>query len=102
MAFLSILVQYDRQQPIGLLKIAGMKVNLEDLLNCGVDLVEDGMLRSWAVDSVNKDKRLIYERIDNAAYKQAVDSARKMKAKGYATQDIAEITGLTAEEIEAL
>ncbi len=43
-----------------------------------------------------------YSEIDNAAYKQAVDSARKMKAKGYATQDIAEITGLTAEEIEAL
>lgn len=25
-----ILVQYDRQRPIGLLKIAGMKVDLED------------------------------------------------------------------------
>ena len=57
-----ILVQYDRQQPIGLLKIAGMKVDLEDLLNCEVDLVEDGTLRPWAVDSVNRDKKLIYER----------------------------------------
>lgn len=57
-----ILVQYDRRQPIGLLKIAGMKVDLEDLLNCEVDLVEDGMLRSWAVDGVNRDRRLIYER----------------------------------------
>ena len=57
-----ILVQYDRQQPIGLLKIAGMKVDLEDLLNCEVDLVEDGTLRPWAVESVNRDKRLIYER----------------------------------------
>lgn len=57
-----ILVQYDRRQPIGLLKIAGMKVDLEDLLNCEVDLVEDGMLRPWAVESVNKDRRLIYER----------------------------------------
>ena len=57
-----ILVQYDRRQPIGLLKIAGMKVDLEDLLNCEVDLVEDGMLRPWAVDSVNRDRRLIYER----------------------------------------
>ena len=57
-----ILVQYDRQQPIGLLKIAGMKVDLEDLLNCEVDLVEDGTLRPWAVESVNRDRRLIYER----------------------------------------
>ena len=57
-----ILVQYDRQQPIGLLKIAGMKVDLEDLLNCEVDLVEDGTLRPWAVDSVNRDRKLIYER----------------------------------------
>ncbi len=57
-----ILVQYDRQQPIGLMKIAGMKVDLEDLLNCEVDIVEDGMLRPWAEDSVNRDRRLIYER----------------------------------------
>ena len=57
-----ILVQYDRSHPIGLLKIAGMKVDLEDLLNCEVDLVEDGTLRPWAVDSVNRDKKLIYER----------------------------------------
>jgi predicted nucleotidyltransferase len=57
-----ILVQYDRSRPIGLLKIAGMKVDLEDLLNCEVDLVEDGTLRPWAQDSVNRDKKLIYER----------------------------------------
>ena len=57
-----ILVQYDRSRPIGLLKIAGMKVALEDLLHCEVDLVEDGTLRPWAVDSVNKDRKLIYER----------------------------------------
>ena len=31
-----------------------------------------------------------------------IDTARKMKAKGYAAEDIAEITGLTAEEIEGL
>ena len=43
-----------------------------------------------------------YTELDNATYKQAAKSARKMKAKGYAVQDIAEITGLTAEEIEAL
>lgn len=57
-----ILVQYDRQKPIGLLKIAGMKVDLEDLLGREVDLVEDGMLRPWVAESVNRDRRLIYER----------------------------------------
>ena len=31
-----------------------------------------------------------------------LNNARKMKAKGYAVEDIAEITGLTAEEIESL
>ncbi len=40
-----------------------------------------------------------YTEIDNAAYKQAVESARRMKAKGYAVEDISEVTGLTAEEI---
>ena len=43
-----------------------------------------------------------YTEIDNAPYKQAVESARRMKAKGFAVVDIAEITGLTAEEIEGL
>ena len=43
-----------------------------------------------------------YTEIDNAAYKQAIDSARRMKIKGYPTADIADITGLTAEEIAKL
>ena len=59
---IDILVQYDRSHPIGLMKIAGMKVDLEDLLNCEDDLVEEGTLRPWAVESVNRDKKLIYER----------------------------------------
>lgn len=57
-----ILVQYDRSQRIGLLKIAGMHIDLENLLRHKVDIVEDGTLRPWAVESVNKDKCLIYER----------------------------------------
>lgn len=43
-----------------------------------------------------------YTEIDNAAYKQAIESARKMKAKGYSPADISEITGLTDEEISSL
>jgi hypothetical protein len=59
---LDILVQYDRSQSIGLLKIAGMQLDLEDLLGREVDLVENGTLRPWAIESVNRDKQLIYER----------------------------------------
>ena len=43
-----------------------------------------------------------YTEIDNAIYKQAIDSARKMKMKGYRVEDIIEITGLTVEEINRL
>ena len=31
-----------------------------------------------------------------------LDTARKMKAKGFSADDIAELTGLTADEIKAL
>ena len=57
-----ILVQYDRSQRIGLLKISGMHIDLENLIGRKVDIVEDGTLRPWAVESVNNDKYLIYER----------------------------------------
>lgn len=40
--------------------------------------------------------------MDGAIYKNLEQTARRMKNKGYATADIAEITGLTAEEIEKL
>jgi len=39
---------------------------------------------------------------DDANKEDIVKAARKMKAKGYPVGDIAEITGLTAEEIEGL
>ena len=57
-----ILVQYDRSQRIGLLKIAGMHIDLENLIGHKVDIVEEGTLRPWAIESINKDKCLIYER----------------------------------------
>ena len=42
------------------------------------------------------------DEFDDANKEDIVKAARKMKVKGYAVQDISEITGLTAEEIEAL
>jgi len=56
-------------------------------------------------DAVRVDRMLANEpeRRYKAGLKEGIEeTARKMKAKGYAVEDIAEITGLTAEEIEAL
>ncbi|MGE9954002.1 nucleotidyltransferase family protein [Segatella copri] len=58
-----ILVEYDRQNSrVSLMKIAAMMLNLEDLLHRKVDMVEASRLLSFALDSVNNDKFLIYER----------------------------------------
>ena len=44
-----------------------------------------------------------FENLFDAGERQGrVIATRKMKAKGYTVGDIAEITGLTAEEIEGL
>ena len=43
-----------------------------------------------------------YTEIDNGGYKQAIESARRMKAKGFDVKDIVEITGLMAVEIDGL
>lgn len=57
-----ILVEFDKEKPIGLLKFAGIICDLEDLIGHKVDLVEEGTLKSYAVESVNRDKKMIYER----------------------------------------
>lgn len=58
-----ILVQYDRTtQSVGLFTIVRIKQQLESILGRKVDLVEDGTLLPFAVDSANHDKILIYEK----------------------------------------
>lgn len=58
-----LLVQFDRKkEKVGLLKYAAMIIDLEKILNRGVDLVEDGALLPWAEETANQDKKLIYER----------------------------------------
>ena len=60
-----ILVEFDRSgKPVTLLTYARMWRELEERLGRNVDLVEDGTLKSYAVESANHDKRLIYERKD--------------------------------------
>ena len=58
-----ILVEFDRKNAkVGLLKYAAIIVDLEKILNCNVDLVENGALMPWAEETDNHDKKLIYER----------------------------------------
>ena len=60
-----ILVEYDRQNVrISLMKMAGMMLELEDLLHRKVDMVELGRLLPFAQETANHDKFLIYERKD--------------------------------------
>lgn len=58
---IDLLVQYE-EDGISLLKHAAMICELEKLLNRPVDIVEDGTLRPRIRESVNQDRKLIYER----------------------------------------
>ncbi len=56
-----ILIVLDYSQPVGL-KFFGMYEDLKELLGRDVDLVVDRTLASFARESVDHDKILIYER----------------------------------------
>jgi predicted nucleotidyltransferase len=57
-----ILVKFTPDSRIGLFKHAGMMLDLQDILKKKVDLVEDGQLANFAVENVEQEKILIYER----------------------------------------
>ncbi len=57
-----VLVEYDEDAHISLLTISHMIGELERSTGRRVDLIEDGCLLPFAVESANRDKRLIYER----------------------------------------
>lgn len=59
-----IIVQFDKQARVSLMKHAGMIIDLENRLNRSVDLVADGTLLPFAQETANRDKILIYERAD--------------------------------------
>ena len=50
------------EKPFTLFTYGGMYMDLKELLGKEVDLIEDGSLRPYAVESANRDKILIYER----------------------------------------
>ena len=57
-----ILITLDKTAHVGLFKLSGMYLDLQDLLNKKVDLVVDSGLMDFARESVERDKKLIYER----------------------------------------
>ena len=57
-----LLVVYDENARVSLLKHCAMINDLEELLDRSVDLVEEGSLLPFAAESANRDKKLIYER----------------------------------------
>ena len=57
-----LLVIYDDKARVSLLKHCAMINDLESLLDRPVDLVEEGTLLPFALESANRDKKLIYER----------------------------------------
>jgi hypothetical protein len=59
---IDLLVVYDEKARVSLLKHAAMICDLEEILNRPVDIVEEGTLLPFAVESANRDKQLIYER----------------------------------------
>lgn len=57
-----IIVVLDKDAKVGLFKLSGMLLDLEDLLKKRVDLVTDKGLLPFARESADHDKILIYER----------------------------------------
>ena len=49
-------------QMVGLFKLSGMHLDLQDMLKTRVDLVTEKGLLPFARESVERDKKLIYER----------------------------------------
>ena len=57
-----ILVEFDKDARVSLMKHAGMIVDLEQKLSRPIDLVVNGTLLPFARKSADRDKILIYER----------------------------------------
>ena len=59
---IDLLITLRRGSGMGLLGYSSMAIELEGLLSRKVDLVTEGSLKPFALENVNKDKILIYER----------------------------------------
>ena len=61
---IDILVEYNDSNSISLMTISSIMTSLSKKLNRKIDLVEAGCLLPFAEMSVEKDKKVIYERKD--------------------------------------
>ena len=59
---IDIMVVLDSQAHVGLFKLSGMRLDLQDLLSKEVDLVTEKGLLPFARQSAENDKILLYER----------------------------------------
>ena len=57
-----LLIVPDKSQHFSLFTLSGMYEDLKELLGCEVDIITDGGLMSFARESADHDKILIYER----------------------------------------
>ena len=57
-----LLVTFDKDAKVGLFRYVHIINELKSRLNKDVDMVVDGTLLPFAVESANHDKKLIYER----------------------------------------
>ncbi|MBR1839650.1 MAG: hypothetical protein IJ782_03560 [Prevotella sp.] len=44
----------------------------------------------------------IFDEVEDAVYRKTIDTAKKMKVKGFSLTDISEVTGLNVTDIEKL
>jgi predicted nucleotidyltransferase len=59
---IDILIRFSPDEKITLYRYGGIVYNLEQATSRKVDLVEEGMLQSFALETAEKDKVLIYEK----------------------------------------
>ena len=57
-----IIVVFDEKAEVSLIGYIRIQYELENIFGRKVDLVEDGSLLPFAVESANRDRKLIYER----------------------------------------
>lgn len=59
---IDLLVRYVQPITIDIFDIAGYIVDLEEITQRQIDLVEEGYLKSFVEDNVERERNLIYER----------------------------------------
>ena len=59
---IDILVTFDDEAQVSLLRHVKMSLELGDVLGLNVDLITEGTLLPYAEETANRDKLLIYER----------------------------------------